>query len=61
MKNLFVLIISGNIDVKEISRLRHGIAKIEWFVVFVKNRKMGDKVKVKVIQVGNRFTTARVV
>jgi predicted RNA-binding protein with TRAM domain len=45
----------------EISRLRDGIAKIEGFVVFVKNRKMGDKVKVKVSQVGNRFATARVV
>jgi hypothetical protein len=38
-ENLFVLIISVNIYVKAISRLRHGIAKIEGFVVFIKNGK----------------------
>jgi predicted RNA-binding protein with TRAM domain len=38
-----------------------GIAKIQGFVIFVKNGKVGDKVKVKVTSVGNRFAIAEIV
>jgi predicted RNA-binding protein with TRAM domain len=31
------------------------------FVIFVKNGKVGDKVKVKVTSVGNRFAIAEIV
>jgi predicted RNA-binding protein with TRAM domain len=50
-----------DIEVTEISRQGDGIARVQGFVVFVKNGKVGQKVKVKVDQVGNRFATATVV
>ena len=34
------------VDIKEISRRGEGIARIEGFVVFVPNTKVGDHVKV---------------
>ncbi|MFZ0895374.1 MAG: TRAM domain-containing protein [Candidatus Nitrosopolaris sp.] len=49
------------VDVTEISRQGDGIARVEGFVVFVKNAKVGQKVKVKVTQVGSRFGIATVV
>ncbi|HET7147227.1 MAG TPA: TRAM domain-containing protein [Candidatus Nitrosopolaris sp.] len=50
-----------DIEVTEISRQGDGIARVQGFVVFVKNGKVGQKIKVKVDQVGNRFATATVV
>ena len=38
-----------------------GIAKIEGFVVFVSDAKVGDHVKFKITRVGNRFATAEIV
>ncbi|MPZ08227.1 MAG: TRAM domain-containing protein [Nitrososphaeraceae archaeon] len=38
-----------------------GIARIQGFIVFVKNGKAGDNVKVKVTSVGNRFAVAEIV
>ncbi len=35
--------------------------RIQGFVIFVKNGKVGDKVKVKVTSVGNRFAIAEIV
>ena len=49
------------VDVTEISRQGDGIARVEGFVVFVKNAKVGQKVKVRVTQVGSRFGIATVV
>jgi predicted RNA-binding protein with TRAM domain len=49
------------VDITEISRQGDGIARVQGFVVFVKNGKAGQKVKAKVEQVGNRFATATVV
>ena len=49
------------VDVTEISRQGDGIARVQGFVVFVKNGKVKQNVKVKVEQVGNRFATATVV
>jgi predicted RNA-binding protein with TRAM domain len=45
----------------EISRQGDGIARVQGFVVFVKNGQVGQKVKVKVEQVGDRFATASLV
>lgn len=50
-----------DVEVTEVSRQGDGIARVQGFVVFVKNGKVGQKVKVKVDQVGNRFATATVV
>lgn len=38
-----------------------GIAGRQGFVVFIKNGKVGDNVKVKVTSVGNRFAIAEIV
>ena len=46
------------VEVTEISRKGDGIARVQGFVIFVKNGKVGRKVKVKVEQVGNRFAIA---
>jgi predicted RNA-binding protein with TRAM domain len=47
-----------DVDVTEISRQGDGIARVQGFVIFVKNGKVGQKVKIHVNQVGNRFATA---
>lgn len=49
------------VDVTEISRRGDGVARIQGFVVFIENGKIGNKVKVKVNQVGDRFAKATVV
>ncbi|HEY7080136.1 MAG TPA: TRAM domain-containing protein [Nitrososphaeraceae archaeon] len=46
------------VDITEISRQGNGIARVQGFVIFVKNGKIEQNVKVKVEQVGNRFATA---
>lgn len=50
-----------DVDVTEVSRQGDGIARVQGFVIFVKNGKVGQKVKIRVNQVGNRFATATVV
>ena len=49
------------VDVTEISRQGDGIARVQGFVVFVKSGKVGQNVKIKVEQVGDRFATASLV
>jgi predicted RNA-binding protein with TRAM domain len=49
------------LDVTEISRQGDGIARTQGFVVFVKNGKVGQKVKARVTEVESRFGTATVV
>ena len=46
------------VDITEMGRQGDGIARVQGFIVFVKNGKVGQKVKVKVVQVGNRYATA---
>ena len=46
------------VDITEISRQGDGIARVQGFVVFVKNGKVGSKVKVKVTEVADRFSKA---
>jgi predicted RNA-binding protein with TRAM domain len=50
-----------DVQVIERSDRGDGIAKIQGFIIFVKNGKVGDKVKVKVTSVGNRFAIAEIV
>lgn len=49
------------VDITEISRQGDGIARVKGFVVFVKNGKVNQNVKVKIEQIGNRFAVARLV
>jgi predicted RNA-binding protein with TRAM domain len=47
-----------NVQITETSRKGDGIARVQGFVVSVKNAKAGQKVKVKVEKGGNRYATA---
>jgi predicted RNA-binding protein with TRAM domain len=50
------------VDIADIGRTGDGIARIQGFVVFVKNAKRGDKnIKINVNSAGDRFATAEVV
>jgi predicted RNA-binding protein with TRAM domain len=51
-----------NVQITDTSRRGDGIAKIQGFVVFVKNGKVGQEdVKIKINSVGPRFATAETV
>lgn len=49
------------VQISETSRKGDGIARVQGFVIFVTGGKVGQKVKVKVTNVGARFATAEVV
>jgi predicted RNA-binding protein with TRAM domain len=49
------------VDVTEISRKGDGIAKVQGFVVFVENGKVGNKIKVEIKEVADRFAKATIV
>ncbi|MDQ3851387.1 MAG: TRAM domain-containing protein [Thermoproteota archaeon] len=47
-----------DVQITETSRRGDGIAKVQGFVIFVKNAKVGQSTKVKITNVGPRFATA---
>ncbi|MDD5023008.1 MAG: TRAM domain-containing protein [Candidatus ainarchaeum sp.] len=46
------------VTIDNVSRKGDGVAKVNGFVVFVKDGKTGEKVKVKVITVGRTYAIA---
>ena len=50
-----------DVQISEISRKGDGIARVQGFVIFVKDGKVGQNAKIRVTQVGNRFATAEIV
>jgi len=50
-----------DVDIQEISRRGEGIARIQGLVIFVKDAKPNDHVKVKIIRISSRFAEAEVV
>ena len=50
-----------DVQITEVSRKGDGIARIQGFVIFVKNGKVGQNAKIRVVQVGNRLATAEIV
>jgi predicted RNA-binding protein with TRAM domain len=50
-----------DVQVIETSQRGDGIARIQGFVIFVKNGKAGEKLKIKIISVGSRFAIAEIV
>ncbi|MGI0025247.1 MAG: TRAM domain-containing protein [Nitrososphaera sp.] len=50
-----------DVQITEISRKGDGIARIQGFVIFVKDGKVGQNVKIRISQVGPRFATAELV
>ena len=49
------------VEVTEISKQGDGVARIQGFVIFVKSGQTGQKVKVKIDQVAERFAKATIV
>jgi predicted RNA-binding protein with TRAM domain len=49
-----------DVEIEETSRRGEGITRIEGLVVFVPNTKPGDKLRIKVTNVGRRFAEAEV-
>ncbi len=47
-----------DVEIESLGSRGDGIARIEGFVIFVKNTKVGDKLKVKVNSVSRRFAVA---
>ena len=50
-----------NVQITETSRKGDGIARVQGFVIFVKNGLAGQNVKAKITQVGERYATAEIV
>jgi len=50
-----------SVEIFELSRKGDGLAKIKGFVVFVKDSKVGDKVRIKIESLGPRFALASIV
>ena len=50
-----------DVEIEDISRRDQGIARIKGFVVFVPDTKPGDRVRVKITRIGERFAEAEVV
>src|ERR671914_790353 len=50
-----------DVQVTEISRKGDGVARIQGFIVFVKGGRVGQKARVRVTHVGDRFATAETI
>ena len=50
-----------DVSITEISRKGDGIARVEGFVIFVKNGKAGQNAKIRITQVGGRFASGEIV
>lgn len=50
-----------NVQITETSRKGDGIARVQGFVIFVKDGRTGQDVKAKITSVGERFATAEIV
>ncbi|MFP3189966.1 MAG: TRAM domain-containing protein [Thermoproteota archaeon] len=46
------------VDIQEVGKQGDGIARIKGFVIFVKNSKKGEHLKVRIIKVASRFAIA---
>jgi predicted RNA-binding protein with TRAM domain len=49
------------VDITEMSRQGEGIARIQGFVIFVANAKLGDHVKIKITRIGGVTANAEIV
>jgi predicted RNA-binding protein with TRAM domain len=51
----------AKVDITDVSRKGDGIARIQGFVIFIENGKVGHRLKVKVTDVGDTFAKARII
>jgi len=49
------------VEISEISRRGDGIARVQGFVIFVAGAKAGQKTKIRITSVGDRFAKGEVV
>ncbi len=49
------------VQISEVSNRGDGIARIQGFIIFVKDGKVADNVKIRVISVGDRFAKAELI
>lgn len=49
------------VDIKELSRRGDGLARVEGFVVFVPNTKLGEHVRIRITRVANTFAVGEVI
>ena len=49
------------VEISEISKRGDGIARIEGFVIFVSGGKSGQKAKIRITSIGDRFAKAEIV
>lgn len=50
-----------DVQISEISRQGDGIARIQGFVIFVKGAKAGQKTRIRISRVGDRFANGEIV
>lgn len=50
-----------NVQITETSYKGDGVARVQGFVIFVKDGKVGNDVKIKITSIGNRFAKADLV
>jgi len=48
------------VDITEISGKGDGIARVQGFIIFIENGKVGNKIRVKVTEVAHRFAKATI-
>ena len=48
------------VDTTEISGKGDGIARVQGFIIFIENGKVGNKIRVKVTEVADRFAKATI-
>jgi predicted RNA-binding protein with TRAM domain len=49
------------VEISEISKRGDGIARIQGFVIFVAGGKSGQKAKIRITSIGDRFAKAEIV
>jgi predicted RNA-binding protein with TRAM domain len=49
------------VEISEISKRGDGIARIQGFVIFVTGAKSGQKAKIRITSIGDRFAKAEIV
>jgi predicted RNA-binding protein with TRAM domain len=50
-----------DVEVAEISKKGDGIARVQGFVIFVKNGKVGERPRIRIVTLGNRFAIGEIV
>ena len=48
------------LDITEITGKGDGIARVQGFIIFIENGKVGNKIPVKVTELADRFAKARI-